>query len=100
MAKQTPPPKIEPLRPKTPTFTIKTRIWSAIISVNSVRIILTHLEPRATNATFLRSRFFEIGLTSAGSNTKLKLKARMLFFLLRTNLKFFFGKVLENLSYL
>ena len=41
MAKQIPPPRIESSKPGTPIFIIGTRIWSAIIFVNSVGIIST-----------------------------------------------------------
>ena len=89
-------PAIAPSRPGTPTFTIRARIWSAITSVDSVRIILTRPELQATNASLLRLHSSEIGLISAGSSTKRRLKATMPFSLLGTNSRPSFVKVLEN----
>ena len=99
-SRKVPHPAIAPSRPKTPTFTIGARIWSAITSVDSVRTILTQPEPQATNASLLWLYSSEIELISAGSSTKRRLKATMPSSLLGTNSRLSFGKVSENPSYL
>ena len=87
---------IAPSKPETSIFTIGAHIWSAITSVDGVRTILTHPEPQATNASTSWSHSSKIGLISAGSSTKCKLKLIMPFPLPGTNSRPSSGKVSEN----
>ena len=50
-------PAIAPIRLGTPVFTIGSCIWSAITSIDSVRIISIRPEPRDTNVSLLQSYF-------------------------------------------
>lgn len=99
MAKQTPPPKIEPSRPGTPTYTTEVYIWNTITSVNNTEIIWTQLVSQALGACFLQLCFLIRGLIFTGNNTRLILNVTVLLFLFKINSRLFFSKVLENLPY-
>lgn len=55
---------------------------------------------KAINISFLQLYFSKIKLIFTNNNTKIELKIIKLFFLSKTNLKFFSKKSLENIYYL
>lgn len=96
MAKQTPPPGKELLRPITLTYIMEAHIWSVTTFAGNEKIILTWPVPQTTNASPLWLCFSEIRLTSASNTKRLKLSRTGSFPLLRTNLKLFSDKISEN----
>lgn len=88
--------QIGSLRLETLTCTIETCTWNAIISLANVRIILTRLVQKATNASFLRPRFFKKELISFGSSIRLGLNETGSLLLYGIGLRLFSEKPLKS----